>query len=164
MSRYSTAELRELRCNAFAAKFLLPAAALRSYERPRDAEDVKALLVTVARDYRVNTEPVAIKLREENWITDRTLQSFRRVRLLLVPRLGVAGGTASRLFAYPRVETLVETPNRICSSTRAVSGSRARHAATDGNTTSCPAGLRTRGRATWIRRPPKVNSVGARPQ
>jgi len=58
----------------------------------------------------------------------------------------------------------VNTPSRICSSTRAVSGSRARHAATAGKTAFWPSQLRTRGRITWIRRPPNVNSVAVHPQ
>jgi hypothetical protein len=87
-------------------------------------------------------------------------RSARLTALLLVPRLGASRGPASKLPAYPRVET----PSRICSSTRAVSGSRPCHAATDGNTASSPAVLRTRGRATWMRRSPNVNSVAVRPQ
>jgi hypothetical protein len=86
--------------------------------------------------------------------------SVRLTALLLVPRLGAPGGPASRLPAYPRVDT----PSRICSRTRTVSGSRSCHAATDGNTASCPVVLRTRGRATWMRCPPNVNSVAVRPQ
>jgi len=87
-------------------------------------------------------------------------RSVRLTALSLVPRPGTPRGPASKLPAYPRVET----PTRISSSTRAVSGSRACYAATDGNTTSSPAVLRTRGRAIWMRRPPNVTSVAVRPQ
>src|SRR3989449_9888866 len=70
--------------------------------------------------------------------------------------------------ARPRLETAVvvahrHTPASSCCIIRAVSGSRSRNAATDGNVASPPAVCRTRGRRTCTRRPPKVSSVAAVP-
>jgi Zn-dependent peptidase ImmA (M78 family)/transcriptional regulator with XRE-family HTH domain len=84
--RLSQAQLQELRCNTFAGEFLLPSAALQRLDRPRDIDGVRRLLREVALEYRVNTEPVAIKLREAGWISERTLESFRRVRPVVIPR------------------------------------------------------------------------------
>jgi Zn-dependent peptidase ImmA (M78 family) len=78
--KYSTSDLVELRANSFAAEFLLPVAALDRYPRPRDAQSTANLIRTVALDYRTNAETVAIALREANWITERTLSSFQKVR------------------------------------------------------------------------------------
>jgi hypothetical protein len=47
---------------------------------------VRRLLREAALQYRVNTEPVAIKLREAGWISERTLESFRRIRPVVIPR------------------------------------------------------------------------------
>jgi Zn-dependent peptidase ImmA (M78 family) len=84
--RYSHAELSEMRCNNFAAEFLLPSAALNRYDRPRNIQDVADLLRRVALEYRVNTEPVAITLKEQDWISERTLESFRRTRAVTIRR------------------------------------------------------------------------------
>jgi Zn-dependent peptidase ImmA (M78 family)/transcriptional regulator with XRE-family HTH domain len=84
--RYTQAELQELRCNTFAAEFLLPETALQRFERPRDIGDVTRLLREAALQYRVNTEPVAIRLREAGWISERTLESFRRIRPVVIRR------------------------------------------------------------------------------
>jgi Zn-dependent peptidase ImmA (M78 family)/transcriptional regulator with XRE-family HTH domain len=86
VSRYKQSELREIRCNTFAAEFLLPGAALGRYRRPRDRDEVRDLLRVIALDYRVNTETVAIRMKEEAWITDRTLQSFQQRRPVTIPR------------------------------------------------------------------------------
>ncbi|MFI5366001.1 MAG: helix-turn-helix domain-containing protein [Candidatus Binatia bacterium] len=84
--RYSTSALIEIRCNNFAAEFLLPTAAFDRYPRPTDVESVKEMVGRVALDYRINTETVAIRLKEMGWITDRTLRSFQQVRPVVVRR------------------------------------------------------------------------------
>jgi Zn-dependent peptidase ImmA (M78 family)/transcriptional regulator with XRE-family HTH domain len=84
--RFSHSELVEIRANAFAGEFLLPADALERYERPRDLPAFTAAVERIARDYRVNTEPVAIKAREANWISQRTLGSFQERRPVVIRR------------------------------------------------------------------------------
>lgn len=84
--RYTRGQLVEIRANAFAGEFLLPTEALRAYDRPRDLASLNDAIERIARDYRVNTEPVAIKAREVGWISDRTLQSFRQVRPVTISR------------------------------------------------------------------------------
>jgi Zn-dependent peptidase ImmA (M78 family)/transcriptional regulator with XRE-family HTH domain len=84
--KYGQSELQEFRCNSFAAEFLLPSIALQQYERPHDIQGVAELLRRIAIDYRVNTETVAITMRDEHWISQRTLESFQRTRPVTIPR------------------------------------------------------------------------------
>jgi Zn-dependent peptidase ImmA (M78 family)/DNA-binding XRE family transcriptional regulator len=51
--RISTNELIEIRANAFAGEFLLPAEALPRYPKPRTLEELKGSIDSIARDYRV---------------------------------------------------------------------------------------------------------------
>jgi hypothetical protein len=57
-----------------------------------------------------------------------------------------------------RLQSRIDTPASSCCIIRAVSGSRSRNAATDGNVASPPIVGRTRGRRTCTRRPPKVRA------
>jgi Zn-dependent peptidase ImmA (M78 family)/transcriptional regulator with XRE-family HTH domain len=84
--RYTNRELAEMRANAFAGEFLLPSGALSKYPRARDISELESLIATIARDYRVNTEPVAIRMKGQGWITDRTLASFQKTRPVVIPR------------------------------------------------------------------------------
>jgi Zn-dependent peptidase ImmA (M78 family)/transcriptional regulator with XRE-family HTH domain len=84
--QWSRDELVELRANAFAAEFLLPGDALKRYARPNNLDDVSVVIRKVALDYRVNAFTVAIRLKELNWISDRTLESFKRVRPIVISR------------------------------------------------------------------------------
>jgi Zn-dependent peptidase ImmA (M78 family)/transcriptional regulator with XRE-family HTH domain len=84
--RYSKSELVEIRANAFAAAFLLPFGALDRYSQPHDLDELKQRIAEIARDYQVNTETVAIRMKEAEWITDKTLKSFRRLRPVTIPR------------------------------------------------------------------------------
>ncbi len=79
-------DLVEIRANCFAAEFLLPADALDLYTRPRDTNELKAIIERIARDYRVNAQTVAIRTRDRGWISERTLNSFRRTRPVSIPR------------------------------------------------------------------------------
>lgn len=74
--KYSNEELLELRANRFAAEFLLPIQALSKYPRPKEIDGLVELLAQIARDYHVNTAVVAQQMRQANWITQRTLDSF----------------------------------------------------------------------------------------
>jgi Zn-dependent peptidase ImmA (M78 family) len=76
----------EIRANAFAGEFLLPSAAFLKYPRPRQISELPDLIATIARDYRVNTETVAIKMKELEWLTDKTLNSFRKNKPAVIPR------------------------------------------------------------------------------
>src|SRR5213593_1605965 len=81
--------------------------------------------------------------------------TVRLTALLLLPRVGRPLGRTSRLVSYWRIDT----PASNCCIIRAVSGSRSRNAATDGNVASPPIVGRTRGRRTCTRRPPKVTPL-----
>lgn len=78
--RFSAKQLVEIRANAFAGEFLLPEAALARYARPRNVDDVATQVGVIARDYRVNGETVAIRMKESGWISEKTLASFKMVR------------------------------------------------------------------------------------
>lgn len=73
-------ELIEIRANTFAAEFLLPSEAFEQYDRPADLTGLSALIRKVALDYKVNTITVAIRLKELRWITNKTLESFKKAR------------------------------------------------------------------------------------
>jgi Zn-dependent peptidase ImmA (M78 family) len=80
-------DLVEVRANAFAAEFLLPSTALAKYSRPRSLDEVTERIEQVARDYRVNTDTVAIRTKDVGWITDKTLESFRKVKPIVIRRV-----------------------------------------------------------------------------
>jgi Zn-dependent peptidase ImmA (M78 family)/transcriptional regulator with XRE-family HTH domain len=82
----SKRERVEIRANYFAREFLLPEAALNRYARPRSLEELRQRIEQIARDYRVNTETVAILMKHKGWITERTLKSFQKVRPVVIPR------------------------------------------------------------------------------
>ncbi len=84
--KYSRSDIIEIRANAFAAELLLPSAALTKYQRPANLEKLTDLIGTVARDYRVNTETVAIRMKECGWITEKTFKSFRKVKPVVIHR------------------------------------------------------------------------------
>lgn len=102
--RYSRDELVEIRANAFAGEFLLPADALQLYDRPRDLDTLSRVVERIARDYRVNTEPVAIKTREANWISQRTLRSFQQRRPVVIRRTDKADPDIPSDLTPPQVE------------------------------------------------------------
>ena len=79
-------ELVEIRANAFAAEFLLPSAAIPKYTRPREKSELLDLIGMIARDYRVNTETVAIGMKGLEWITDKTLNSFQKTKPVVIQR------------------------------------------------------------------------------
>jgi hypothetical protein len=81
------------------------------------------------------------------------------VELAPLHHRGIAEDIAERL-AQPLAP--VETSS--CCITRALSGSRSRNRVTEGKVASPPLVLRTRGRATCTRRPPRVTSVVIEPQ
>ncbi|MGO8854957.1 MAG: helix-turn-helix domain-containing protein [Steroidobacteraceae bacterium] len=84
--KYRHEDLIEIRANVFAAEFLLPVDALDLYARPRDANELRAVIERIARDYRVNTQTVAIRTRDRGWISERTPRSFRDRRPVSIPR------------------------------------------------------------------------------
>ncbi|HVC94728.1 MAG TPA: XRE family transcriptional regulator [Pirellulales bacterium] len=84
--RFSTNALIEMRANAFAAEFLLPTDALPRYPKPKTLDDLKDSIDTIARDYRVNTETVAIRMKERGWISDKTLSSFQKTKPVVIRR------------------------------------------------------------------------------
>lgn len=84
--RYNKKDLLEIRANAFAAEFLLPRAALSRYAWPHEPNHLANTILQVARDYHVNTETVAIRLKEAGKITANTLASFQKARPVTVPR------------------------------------------------------------------------------
>lgn len=84
--RFQKKRLIEIRANAFAAEFMLPADALTRYPRPRDMKELSKAIRDIARDYHVNTETVAIRLKEQGWISDRTLSSFRKIKPVVIRR------------------------------------------------------------------------------
>lgn len=84
--KFSVRELAEIRANTFAAEFLLPGEALTQYSRPRDPSSLAAIIDHIARDYRVNTETVAIRAKEVGWISDEMLQLFRKNKPIVIPR------------------------------------------------------------------------------
>jgi len=84
--RFSKNELMELRANTFAAEFLLPEQALSRYTRPKDSSELVTRIGEIAHDYRVNTETVAIRMKESGWITAKTLASFQKVKPVVIRR------------------------------------------------------------------------------
>jgi Zn-dependent peptidase ImmA (M78 family)/transcriptional regulator with XRE-family HTH domain len=84
--RFSKSELVEIRANAFAAEFLLPTAAFSRFTKPGNLDQFKDVIGDIAREYRVNTETVAIRAKELRWITDRTLSSFQKTRPVVIRR------------------------------------------------------------------------------
>lgn len=76
----------ETRANSFAAEFLLPLNALNQYSHPKTKDDVIALTLKIGRDYKVNTETVAIRMKHKDWISQRTVDSFRQVRPAVISR------------------------------------------------------------------------------
>lgn len=79
-------DLVEVRANNFAAEFLLPTGVFAELKRPKDLDELSSFVRTIALDYGVNTETVAIKLKELGWITDKTLASFQAVRPAVIRR------------------------------------------------------------------------------
>ncbi|WP_441290978.1 ImmA/IrrE family metallo-endopeptidase [Sorangium sp. KYC3313] len=84
--RYSSAELAELRANRFAAHFLLPSAALASYDRPQDIDGLLRLIRRIALEYHLNTETVVYRMLDAGWISERTARSFQRKKPVVVSR------------------------------------------------------------------------------
>ncbi|HEX8699341.1 MAG TPA: ImmA/IrrE family metallo-endopeptidase [Myxococcaceae bacterium] len=84
--RYNKKELLELRANSFASEFLLPSSALEQYQRPRSATEVVTLTEKIGRDYKVNTQTVAIRLKDLGMISQRTLDSFINERPVVIPK------------------------------------------------------------------------------
>ena len=83
-TRYDEAYLVELRANNFASEFLLPAEATNKYQKPQNIHEVKALIEQIAREYKLNTEGVAIWMNRNNWISERTLKSFQEKRPVVI--------------------------------------------------------------------------------
>ncbi len=106
--RYTKQELVEIRANAFAADFLLPSAAVLKYPKPRQVSELLDLIPTVARDYRVNTDTVAIRMKEVGWITDKTLESFRKTKPVVIPRREKIDPDLPPNLSERQVERLVE--------------------------------------------------------
>jgi Zn-dependent peptidase ImmA (M78 family)/transcriptional regulator with XRE-family HTH domain len=84
--RFSQKDLLEIRANAFAAEFLLPRHALDHYPQPGNLDDLMSVIERISRDYLVNTETVAIRAFDNQWITARTLRSFQKARPVVIPR------------------------------------------------------------------------------
>ena len=78
--RFSKNQLVELRANAFAAEFLLPEKAMSRYPKPKSIDQVADRIGDIAREYRVNTETVAIRMKEVGWISDKTLKILPRAK------------------------------------------------------------------------------------
>ncbi|WP_426745043.1 XRE family transcriptional regulator [Myxococcus faecalis] len=76
----------ELRANNFASEFLLPLSALDRYPKPQTTDDVAELTLRIGRDYRINTVTVAIRLKDKGWISQKTLESFKKVMPKRIPR------------------------------------------------------------------------------
>lgn len=83
--RQAMSEWLEVRANNFASEFLLPLSALERYSKPKSPDDVLDLVMQIGRDYRVNTQTVAIRLKEKQWISQRTVESFLKVRPRTIP-------------------------------------------------------------------------------
>lgn len=83
--QYAKQELVEMRANRFAAEFLLPEEALSRYARPRDLNQLKSFIDRAAREYRVNAITVAIRVRQAGWISDKTLESFKMTKPVVIP-------------------------------------------------------------------------------
>jgi Zn-dependent peptidase ImmA (M78 family) len=83
---YSREALLEIRANAFAAEFLLPTGALARYERDRRATKRDELVLRIARDYRVNTQTVVIRMAEAGWVDAETTRAFLKAPSVRVPR------------------------------------------------------------------------------
>jgi Zn-dependent peptidase ImmA (M78 family)/transcriptional regulator with XRE-family HTH domain len=84
--RYSKSDLVEMRANAFAAEFLLPTEAFGKVAKPKSLDEVVVLVGSIAREYRVNTETVAIRMKELKWISEKTLSSFKSVKPVVIHR------------------------------------------------------------------------------
>jgi Zn-dependent peptidase ImmA (M78 family) len=76
VSYYSRKELIEIRANAFAGEFLLPIGAMRRFETSRQTTSQNDLVLRVAREYKVNTGTVAIKMGELAWMDRAKVQEF----------------------------------------------------------------------------------------
>lgn len=83
---YSREALIEIRANAFAAEFLLPTTALARYARDRATMKRDDLLLRIARDYRVNTQAVVLKLAEVGWLDAETTSTFLKTPSVRVPK------------------------------------------------------------------------------
>ena len=57
-----------------------------NYPKPHHVPELLDLIGTIARDYHVNTETVVIRMKELHWITDRTLDSFRKAKPVVIQR------------------------------------------------------------------------------
>lgn len=79
-------DLVEVRANNFAAEFLLPTGVFNEPKRPKNLDELTSFVRTIAQDYKVNTETVAIKLKDLGWITDKTLASFQAFRPAVIRR------------------------------------------------------------------------------
>jgi len=110
--RYTNKELVEIRANAFATEFLLPSAAVLKYPKPRQVPELLDVITTIARDYRVNTETVAIRMKELGWITDKTLVSFRKTKPAVIPRREKADPDLPANLSERQVERLEEAIRR----------------------------------------------------
>lgn len=80
MSYYTARELEEMRANVFAGEFLLPTEALERFPKPTDRAAINRLTLEIGRTYRVNTETVAIRLREVGRISKADVETFRPQR------------------------------------------------------------------------------------
>lgn len=83
-SKYDEAYLTELRADNFAGEFLLPSEATNKYQKPQDIHEVKELIGQIARDYKINAGGVAIWMKQNGWISERTLQSFQKKRPVVI--------------------------------------------------------------------------------
>jgi hypothetical protein len=80
----------------------------QGYPKPRQVPELLDLITTIARDYRVNTETVAIRMKELSWITDKTLDSFRKTKPAVIPRRDKADPDLPPNLSERQVERLEE--------------------------------------------------------
>jgi Zn-dependent peptidase ImmA (M78 family) len=84
--RYTKDELIEIRANAFAAEFLLPADALASERRPHSHDEVLDAIRDIALKYHANTGTVAIRMKELGWIDAGVLKWVLEERPVTIPK------------------------------------------------------------------------------
>ena len=64
----------------------MPEKALSRYPRPKNIDEVTDRIGDIARDYRVNAETVAIRMKDAKWISDKALASFQRIKPVVIRR------------------------------------------------------------------------------
>lgn len=84
--KYTGEQLVEMRANSFAGEFLLPTSALTRFESSRASMTRDDLILRIAREYRVNTQAVVVKMGDVGWLDSEAVNSFLQKPSVRVPK------------------------------------------------------------------------------